>query len=143
MKKRFGILLIFLLIVGCSSQENQPIEVKDGDTFIFSGKILELNKDSMLVEVIFGSYFDEVLVKIDTSKDKEVIVNNPEKMTRRQFPDNLQVDDKVIINYSGMSTKSIPPQITSGKFIWKLSDNAPKDFREWKLYNDGKIDCGC
>lgn len=144
MKRLMGVFIKYLLISGCSSKDKTTTQVKsDNDTYKFSAKVIELNKDSLLVDVIFGSDFDEVLVKIDNSDDKQVFIYDPKQKTRVEFPANLKIGDKIIISFSGIATRSIPPQITSNKFIWKLADDAPTDFRDWKLFNNGKIACGC
>lgn len=133
MKKLLTVLLLVVFVVGCSSKEDNPTQIKHGDSFVFSAKIKEISANNMLVTPIFGSGFSEVMVNVDTSKETPTYVFDPDDNTVKLFPKGLEKDDKVIIFYNGMATNSIPPQIPSYS-VWVLDDDAPTDFRTWDLF---------
>lgn len=136
MKRLMSIVILCLLMISCSSK-NEVIELMyDENTWMFSAEVKEINNDSLLVEVIYGSYLKEVLVKNNTKNENTSHIFCPETNTIHDFPADLKIGDNIIVFYDGVVTKSLPPQITSSNLIWKLNENNPFDFKDWKPLNN-------
>ena len=134
MKKLLSVILLLVLFYGCSSNKENPTELKHGNSWMFSAQIMSISEKSMFVKSIYGSILTEVVINVETSKENPTQIFDPINNTIKVFPKGLKKDDKVIIFFNGIATNSMPPQISSNNIIWKLSDDAPTNFREWQLF---------